>query len=151
MSILVRREKRKGHLVTGTLFVDGQAIGKTYENSAFIIPAGVYPGYLRYSSGKNFVQQPFGRIAKTGDFLLEVGKVPHRSDILFHGGNKPAHSRGCILLGPVTKDPTTHAPRLEPDHPLRKLRRAFYGSEPPVSSPATQITVHVSDINASYP
>ncbi len=150
MAIVVQREKKEGELVTGTLTVNGQVVGKTYENAGLMILAGRYPGYLRYVSGKNFVQGPFGSIAKTGDFLMEVGNVPGRSSLLFHGGNKPGQSRGCIMLGGVGKDPKTHVPHLEYDHPLRKLRRLFYGSETPVMSPALNVTIQVNDINACY-
>jgi len=150
MTIVVQREKKDGDLVTGTLTVNGQLLGKTYENAKLMIVGGRYPGYLRYVSGKNFVQGLFGNIAKAGDFLLEVGNVPGRTDILFHGGNKPHHSRGCVLLGPVGKDPKTHAPHLEYDHPLRKLRRLFYGTETPVMTPDQSVTIQVNDMNACY-
>jgi hypothetical protein len=150
MSIVVQREKQSGDLVTGTVAVNGQIIGKTYENAKFLIPARTYPGYLRYVSGKNFVQGPLGSVAKSGDFLLEVGNVSGRTAILFHGGNKAAHSRGCILLGPVRKDPKTHLPHLEYSHPLRKLRRTFYGTDFPTQSPDTSVTIFVKDINACY-
>jgi len=150
VTIVVQREKKDGDLVTGILTVNGQPVGKTYENAKMMIAAGRYPGYLRYVSGKNFVQGPFGSIAKTGDFLLEVGNVPGRTDILFHGGNKPQHSRGCVLLGPVGKDPKTHMAHLEHDHPLRKLRTLFYGSETPVMTPASSVTIQVNDVNACY-
>jgi hypothetical protein len=149
MTIVVQREKEDGDLVTGTLTVDGQVVGKTYENAKLMISAGQFPGYLRYVSGHNFVQGPYGSIAHTGDFLLEIGNVPKgRTDILFHGGNKAKHSRGCILLGPVGKDPKTHLPYLEYDHPLRKLRRLFYGTETPVMTPDKSVMIQVKDINA---
>jgi hypothetical protein len=150
MTILVQREKKEGNLVTGSLVVNGQVIGKTYENASLMIPAGSYPGYLRYKADHNFVQGPFGTIARTGDFLLEVGNVPRRSAILFHGGNKPKHSRGCILLGAVGRDPKTHVRFLESDHPLRKLRLMFYGTDNPTACPAKNVTVRVSEANACY-
>ena len=151
MDILVQRERQTGNLVTGTLSVNGRQVGTTYENAGLMIPASSYSGYMRYVSQGNFVQGPLGTIAKSGDFLLEIGNVPGRTNILFHGGNKPRHSRGCILLGGVSKDPKTHQPLLDHDHPLRKLRRMFYGTDSPVSSPARQVTIRVSGISACYP
>jgi len=151
MTIVVQRQKKNGQLVTGSLTVNGQLVGTTYENTTLMIPAGLYPGGLRYVSGHNFVQGPFGTIADHGDFLLEIGNVPGRTSILFHGGNKPKHSRGCILLGAVAKDSKTHKPLLEYDHPLRKLRRLFYGTETPEASPDKTVTIRVSDINFCYP
>jgi hypothetical protein len=148
MSIFVQREKQTGDLVIGNLLVNGHLVGKTYENAALKIAAGLYPGYLRYVSGHNFVQGPFGAIAQQGDFLLEIGNVPGRSGILFHGGNKAKHSKGCILLGAVGKDAKTHQPVLAPEHPLRKLRSLFYGSESPVASPATNVMIRVVEVNA---
>lgn len=150
MNIVVQRERTQDKLVIGTLTVNGQVVGKTYENAVLMIPAGFYKGYIRYVSAHNFVQGPFGTIAHAGDFLLEVGNVPGRNDILFHGGNKPQQSKGCILLGGVGKDPKTHVPSLEYDHPLRKLRRLFYGSETPVASPSKNVTMRVSDIDIRY-
>jgi hypothetical protein len=150
MSIVVQREEQSGNLVTGSLTVNSQLIGKTYENAALKIAAGTYSGYLRYVSGHNFVQGPSGAMAHQGDFLLEVANVPGRGSILFHGGNKAKHSRGCILLGAVGKDPKTHHAFLSLDHPLRKLRFLFYGTDSPNSSPAKNITIRVIDVNACY-
>jgi hypothetical protein len=151
MTIVVQREKKDGNLITGSLTVNGQVIGKTYENATLMIPGGLYPGFMRYVSGHNFVQGPFGTIAHAGDFLLETGNVPGRTAILFHSGNKPQHSRGCILLGAVGKDPKTHTPFLGGDHPLRKLRILFYGTELPTATPDKTITIRVSDVNACNP
>ena len=150
MTIVVQREKKDGELLTGTMTVNGQVVGRTYENATLMIPAGVYPGSMRYVSGHNFVQGPFGSIAHAGDFLLEVTNTG-RTAILFHGGNKAKHSRGCILLGGVGKDPKTHRPFLEHDHPLRKLRTLFYGTEAPVACPDKNVMIRVNDINACYP
>ncbi len=149
-NILVQREKIDGSLVTGSISINGRVIGQTYENSKLMIPAGTYPVHIRYVSGHNFVQGPFGTIAKSGDFLLEIAHVPGRSAILFHGGNNAKQSKGCILLGAVGKDPKMHIPFLYHDHPLRKLRTLFYGTELPDSSPAKAITIRVSDFNACY-
>jgi hypothetical protein len=150
LNIVVQRERTEDKLVIGTLTVNGQVVGKTYENAVMMIPAGLYPGNIRYVSGHNFVQGPFGTLAHDGDFLLEVANVPGRSDILFHGGNRPQQSKGCIMLGGVGKNPKTQMPSLEYDHPLRKLRRLFYGSEMPVASPSKNVTVRVSDIDIRY-
>lgn len=152
MRIVVQREKVNDGLVTGTIAVNGQIVGRAYENDALKIPAGRYSGILRSFSpeGKNFVQGDFGTIGKSGDFLIEVANVPGRTAILFHGGNKPHHSRGCILLGPVSKDPKTHIPHLEYDHPLRRLRRLFYGTESPNQTPDKSISIQVNDINACF-
>ena len=102
---MIERESPQGDLVPGQIWVNGQVIGRTYESVKYQILPGEYQGTLRYVSGKNFVQGPMGELGTTGDFLLEVSGVSGRTDILFHGGNKPYQSRGCILLGPVGPRP----------------------------------------------
>ncbi|MCC6742660.1 MAG: hypothetical protein IT175_02255 [Acidobacteria bacterium] len=144
--IVVERQKVEGGLVIGSISVDGRAIGSAYENADLKIPAGTYAGALRYWSGHNFVAGPFGTIGKEGDFLLEVTGVTGRRDILFHGGNKPQHSTGCIMLGPVGKDPATSIPSLDADHPLRKLRLLFYGTDTPSSTPNKRIEIEIRDL-----
>jgi hypothetical protein len=79
------------------------------------------------------------------DFLLEVSGVKNsagkaRTDIVFHGGTKPQHSKGCILLGPVSRD-KNKVGTIGPDHPLRKLRLLFYGTDQPNQSPDKEISI----------
>jgi hypothetical protein len=135
-------------LVTGSLLVNGELIGRTYENDDLKVAAGAYVGRLRYHSDHNFVQGPFGIMSKKGDFLVEVVGVPNRTNILFHGGNRPHHSKGCILLGPVTRDEAAKTSFIGEDHTLHKLRLKFYGSEVPDQCPDQQISIRISDINA---
>ena len=84
-------------------------------------------------------------MATKGDFLIEVGNVPGRSDILLHTGNKPKHSAGCILLGPIKKDETTGQYFVGEQDPLRKLRLLFYGTDHPVQTPSKEITITVRE------
>lgn len=144
-AILIERASRRRDLVSGKIYVNGKLIGDTYENATLMIPTGTYVGLLRYWSGRNFVAGPFGTIGKEGDFLLEVGRVENRTHILLHGGNKPSQSAGCILLGAVSRDPTTGIPALKDDHPLRLLRQQFYGTDRPTSTPNKQITIEIRD------
>jgi len=142
-SIVVQRTGVDHKLTTGTIAVNGKVIGKTYENEALEIPPGSYVGVVRYASGKNFVQGPFGTLGHAGDFLLEVTGVNGRTNILLHGGNKPKHSTGCILLGPVSRSPSPH---VGDEHPLRKLRLAFYGTDTPVQCPDKQVSITVIEL-----
>jgi hypothetical protein len=85
-------------------------------------------------------------MAETGDFLLAIdelyqGKL-RRTDLLFHGGDEAIHSEGCILLGPVSRGRDGKRV-ISPDHPLAKLRSAFYGGPNPNSSPDRQITIMI--------
>lgn len=149
-SIVVSRETSRNGLIIGNLIVNGIPVGTAYENQSLAIPAKFYKGVLRYWSKKNFVQGPLGAMGNVGDFLLEVSDTDPpssatRTDILFHGGNKPKQSKGCIMLGPINRDASSSQPSVGPDHPLYKLRVMFYGSESPTSTPDKRITIQVKD------
>jgi len=141
-TIIVQREKTNDGLVTGQLTVNGTKVGTCYENDTKKIPAGTYNGVLRTKSGKNFVQGPGGKMGNSGDFLVEVGGVDKRTDILFHPGNKKEHSAGCILCGPVTKDDKDNS--IAPEA-LKKMRIAFYGTDTPNATPDKKIVIIVRD------
>jgi hypothetical protein len=142
--IVIKRDQVKNNLVYGTISLNGEKIGAAFENNDLKIPAGSYKGTIRYNSGRNFVQSELGSMSKKGDFLLEVSNVPNRTAILLHPGNLPKHSLGCILLGPVNKGPDG-AVAISNDHPLRKLRLAFYGADEPIASPNKDITITIKD------
>jgi hypothetical protein len=129
--------------VIGDFGLNNASIGQSIENDALKIPAGKYVGYIRYVSKKNFVQGPFGVMSTVGDFLVEVGNVPGRTGILLHGGNKPWHTTGCILLGAVHKD--SDKAWVEPSDTLFKLRKEFYGTDQPVACPNVGITIEITD------
>lgn len=141
--------KEKENLIEGDLYINNEFIGKTYERIDLQIKAGAYPGYLRYVSAKGFVAGPFGEVGQTGDFLLEIGEVywsdgRKRKHLLFHGGNKAEHSRGCIMLGGVPKD-KDGKPYHPDNHPLRILRLKFYGTDTPNATPNKNIIITISD------
>ena len=87
-------------------FTDKSTLGKLYCNAEFIahtlelawkdneksvscVPAGEYKCRVRLA-----------RESATRDYVhLLVEDVPNRSYILFHRGNYPSDSRGCILTG----------------------------------------------------
>lgn len=148
-NITIILEKVQNGLITGKIYVNNSLIGNAFENERYKIPVGEYKGYIRYISDRNRVQNPFGILAKQGDFYLEVANVKglsgkDRTNILFHGGNKPEHSLGCILLGPVKKDKKTGTAYLDDDHPLRKLRLLFYGTDTPNMCPDKEISIEIS-------
>lgn len=148
--IKVFREKASSNLVTGTLVVNNMILGRTYENEKLMIREGTYNGKLRYVSTSGHAVGPLGSIGHSGDFLLEVGDVTwsdgrKRKDLLFHGGNKPQHSKGCVMLGSVSRD--KDGKRYLPEgHTLSKLRKEFYGTEPPTSSPNKAIRIEIVDL-----
>jgi Family of unknown function (DUF5675) len=146
--IIVVRNTAKGNLVPGTIWINGDELGKTYENNSLKIPAGDYTGLLRYRSHHHFVQGPLGVMSEIGDFLVEISGVHKRSNILFHTGNKPKHSEGCILLGPIQSGHTKSgevAYSVAEDSPLRRMRLMFYGKDDPVMSPDKIIKISIVD------
>jgi hypothetical protein len=80
----------------GELFLNGERMCDTLERPYFnnlrnisCIPEGVYPVRLRLP-----------RESATRDYIhLLVQDVPDRDWILFHRGNYPYQSQGCILVG----------------------------------------------------
>lgn len=70
--------------IPGRLYVDGQFFGYTLENAAYSIPAGVFSLFDRFSP-------------KFNAFKLAID-VPGRQYIMFHGGNTPEDSAGCVLV-----------------------------------------------------
>lgn len=143
-TIRITRDSVKDNLLLGSIYLNSELIGTTYENFNLKIEKGTYTGLMRYNSGKNFVQSSLGKMSHKGDFLLEVSGVPKRTNILLHGGNQPYHSEGCILLGAVEKklDGTGY---ITNDHPLRKLRMSFYGTDNPIACPNKEITIEIVD------
>ena len=81
---LKRELPKKSGAVLSRLYVDGVFFGYGLENKAYISPDGKYNLWARTSPsfGKNKVYID----------------VPGRTNIMFHGGNVPEHSGGCILI-----------------------------------------------------
>lgn len=141
--ILIVREKTEGKLVTGTIFVNGKKLGTIYENDDKKIVTGKFPGKIRTSSMRNHAQGPGGLMGNSGDFLIEIANVPGRTDILIHAGNKPEHSLGCVLCGPISKDQDGN--RIAPDV-LKQLRLLYFdGNDKPSTTPNKKITIEVKD------
>lgn len=136
--------------VVGVILLNGKEIGSTVENAAHKIPAGDYPGVLRYFSQKHFVQGPLGQMGTIGDFLLEIGSVDKRYAILIHGGTKPWHTQGCILVGAVhfkkAAEGKIQEGWVEENETLRILRKEFYGTDlVPRNCPNKSVRVKVFD------
>lgn len=97
---LIRTESTDVHTL-GVLLVDGKMFATTMENpwlnnekNVSCIPTGTY-------KAKKFNSSKHGK-------TLVVEGVPNRSGILFHVGNYPKDTEGCILLGSnFSKEGTT--------------------------------------------
>jgi len=146
--ILINRSGHENNLVSGSFWVNREFLGTCYERYDKRIQAGKYPGFLRYISTKGNVTGPMGTIADVGDFYLEIGNVTwsdgkKRSNLLFHAGNKPKHSDGCVMLGAVSHaGGKRHLPE---GHLLRELRKRFYGTEFPDSCPNVNIEIEIQE------
>ena len=91
----LRRKPAEGKAVRGTLYAIDENIitGRTtetkicgiLENADYLIPAGNYSVIVN-------VSPRFGKLMP-----LLMG-VPGRSGIRIHGGVKPEHSKGCLLI-----------------------------------------------------
>ena len=95
-NLLLIRDTFTSKSVIGKLYCDGEFIAHTLElawkdnqKSISCIPKGEYKCRVRLA-----------RESATRDYVhLLVEDVPNRSYILFHRGNYPSDSRGCILTG----------------------------------------------------
>ena len=88
--IRLTRISREGKAVRGMMRVNGRDIA-TLENADYIIPEGTYPVSVTFSPR-------FKRM------LPLIGNVPGRSGIRIHGGSKPEHSKGCVLVSARDKE-----------------------------------------------
>ena len=84
VAIRLTRTSRDGKAVRGCLRIEGQEIA-TLENADYIIPDGKYKVLITYSP----------RFRKE---MPLIANVPGRSGIRIHGGTKPEHSKGCVLI-----------------------------------------------------
>ena len=96
INLLLIRDTFSKESTIGELFLDGERICDTLENpwkdnqrNISCIPEGIYPVRLRLA-----------RESASRDYLhLLVQDVPDRDWILFHRGNYPKDTSGCILVG----------------------------------------------------
>lgn len=85
MFIELRREStvKDTGAIPGKLYINGTFFAYTLENAAYNIPDGFFKLYNRNSP-------KFGPKVHI--------EVPGRTWILFHGGNTPDDSQGCVLI-----------------------------------------------------
>ena len=96
INLLLIRDTFTEESTIGELFINGERICDTLERPYFnnqrnisCIPEGEYPVRLRLA-----------RESASRDYLhLLVQDVPNRDWILFHRGNYPKDTSGCILVG----------------------------------------------------
>ena len=100
INLLLIRDTFTENSTIGELFINGERFCDTLENpwldnqrNISCIPEGEYPVRLRLA-----------RESATREYLhLLVQDVPNRDYILFHRGNFPKDTSGCILVGQGTQ------------------------------------------------
>ena len=96
INLLLIRDTFSDKSTIGELYLNGERMCDTLENpwldnqqTISCIPAGIYDVRLRLA-----------RESASRDYLhLLVKDVPNRKYILFHRGNFPKDTSGCILVG----------------------------------------------------
>jgi Family of unknown function (DUF5675) len=134
MNIKIARGSYNGSSITGELFVDEKFICHTLElpwknNQSYVssIPEGSYPAILRYD--------------KPDKWRIQLDKVPDRTVVQLHTGNFPSQVEGCILVGNSVKNATNSI--WDSVAAYAALKKAFYGTEAPISTPDTKLVVEV--------
>ena len=102
----------------GELFLDGERLCDTLENpwldnarTISCIPEGEYDVRIRYA-----------RESGTRDYIhLLVMGVPDRTYILFHIGNRPKDTSGCILVGLGSQQDVVNNSRLAMDLLMKEI------------------------------
>ena len=100
------KEGKANLLIIRDTFTDKSVMGKLYCNADFIAHTLELPWKDNEKSvscipnGEYKCRVRLARESATRDYVhLLVEDVPNRSYILFHRGNYPSDSRGCILTG----------------------------------------------------
>ena len=118
INLLIIRDTFTENSTIGELFINGERFCDTLENpwvnnkkNISCIPEGEYPVRLRLA-----------RESATRDYLhLLVQDVPNRDYILFHRGNFPKDTRGCILLGQGTQQDVVNNSTLAMDLVMKEI------------------------------
>jgi len=137
--ITVDRQWSNSKSITGVFSVNGKKIGYTLElpwlnNQGYVscVPPGTYRATIRYDHSDRW--------------RIQLEGVPGpRKWVQFHIGNFPQDSVGCILVGTRKGDNAVY----NSAEALRILKREFYGTENPTSTPNKSIVVEIKGILSS--
>ena len=118
INLLLIRDTFTEESTIGELFLDGERICDTLERPYFnnlknisCIPEGNYKVRLRLA-----------RESASRDYLhLLVQDVPDRDWILFHRGNYPKDTSGCILVGLGSQQDVVNNSRLAMDLLMKEI------------------------------
>ena len=118
INLLLIRDMFTENSTIGELFINGERFCDTLENpyldnqrNISCIPEGEYPVRLRLA-----------RESATREYLhLLVQDVPNRDYILFHRGNFPKDTSGCILVGQGTQQDVVNNSTLAMDLVMKEI------------------------------
>lgn len=118
INLLLIRDMFTANSTIGELFINGERFCDTLENpwldnqrNISCIPEGEYPVRLRLP-----------RESATRDYIhLLIQDVPNRDYILFHRGNFPKDTSGCILVGQGTQQDVVNNSALAMDLLIKEI------------------------------
>ena len=135
LQIEIVRETKTNNCILGRMNANGVAICKTLElpwkeNEEDIssVPAGDYKGTLRYDH--------------TDQWRIELENVKDRTHVQIHIGNYTTDTKGCILVGTTANK---NCSVTDSKTAYWKLKKAFYGTEFPNSTPNKEIEISIHD------
>jgi hypothetical protein len=135
MSIDVARDKATTVAMFGQMSVDGHFLCYTLEPPIGGGPEGkgpipgTYSGHLRYDHADCW--------------RIELDDVPGFTNVQIHVGNYPKNTKGCVLVG-LDRD-VDKGVVLKSKEAYAALKKAFYGTDTPDSTPNKEISVTISD------
>lgn len=105
MIITLIRDRFSMKSTMGELFIDAQSHCYTLElpkgngGHGYAIPSGIF-NVVMLPSPHFILEAKFDPWVKQYAYMMpHIQNVPGRSDIMFHWGNGPADTDGCVLLG----------------------------------------------------
>ena len=131
-ALTIERKLSSSNCTMGYLIANGEVLCYTLElpwadnlNNISCIPVGTYSGILRYD--------------KTDGWRIQLENVPNRTGVQIHMGNYTSQIKGCVLVGTNAKVDNCSVQNSSTAY--SKLKKAFYGTETPNSTPNKNITV----------
>ena len=130
--LTIERKSSTATCTMGYLIANSEVLCYTLElpwadnlNNISCIPLGTYSGILRYD--------------KTDGWRIQLEKVPNRTGVQIHIGNYTSQIQGCVLVG--LNASVDNCSVQNSTQAYAKLKRAFYGTTSPISTPNKSIQV----------
>ncbi|RZS93417.1 hypothetical protein EV197_1995 [Aquimarina brevivitae] len=131
-NLTIERKLTTAHCTLGYLIADDEVLcyslelpWKDNQNNISCIPEGTYDGILRYD--------------KTDGWRIQLKDVPNRTGVQIHMGNYTSQIKGCILVGKSASIDQCSVQNSAAAY--QKLKKAFYGTSTPNSTPNKTITL----------